>query len=379
MPSVFGRMCHLFCERATPRLDGIPGPALKALERFVGDYGDPALTPLVPERPPSGKRVAVIGAGSGGLGGAWMLRRLGHEVDVYDMLDVPGGQLFTGYPPFRMAKFGVRRDNDPTAWGARFLSGVKVTRAMLERIVNEYDLTLVTIGLYDPRLLGIPGEEAEGVWNALDFIGAVGTGHPPEHVRRVLIIGAGGTARDASRTALRLGAEVTICYRRSWELMDMGGGPMARQEHIDSVEGEGIPIVCLIQPLRILTDAAGHVAGVEFIRTEMGPPAEDGRPEICYVPGTEFVMACDTVVEAVGEAADLRVFPESIQAEHGFVVVDRATHQTSHPKVFAAGDIIGDHGNEGAAHAAMQAARTMDSVLRREPLVRFEPKSLRRG
>lgn len=411
-PSVFGRMCHFFCERGmhplveapppspSPAEGGgdrdpasragsselsdagqpvrrIEGPALRDLERFVGDYGDPGRSPVGPEKPPSGKRIAVIGAGSGGLAGAWMLRRLGHEVDVYDELLVPGGTLFTGYPPFRMAKFGVRRDDDPASWGVRFIGGVKVTRERFEEIVEAYDLTLVTIGYTYPHYVGMPGEDAENVWNALDFILAVSLGHPPS-VERVLVLGGGGTARDASRTARRLGADVSVCYRRSRELMELGGGPFSDAEVALRIhEEEGIKFEFLVQPVRIVADASNRAVGVEFLRTRLGPPDEGGRPAVELLPGTELTIPCDTVVEAVGEGADLSIFPEWIQTRRGRVVVDLADHRTSHPKVFAAGEIVGLHGNDLAAHAAIQAAYTMDSVLRGEPMVLFDSKALR--
>ena len=392
--SVFGRMCHRWCELQTPPLDEpgvmslarypefdrrpdaprprIDRPAFPDLERFAGDYGDPARTPVLPQKPPSGKRVAVVGGGSAGLGGAWMLRRLGHEVDIYDMLHVPGGTLFSGYPPFRMAKFGVRRDNDPAAWGARFFGGVHVTREMFERIVNDYDFTLATIGIHHPYMVGIDGEDADGVWNALDFIAAVSMGTAPANVRRALIIGAGGTARDACRTARRLGAEVTVCYRRSFELLELGRDPNI----LGIIGSEGVQFLCLVQPTRVLSNGDGRVTGVEFLRTELGPPEEN--PVAVPIDGTEFVVECDTVVEAIGEGAGLGMFPPSIALKNGHVVVDRADHRTSHPKVFAAGELIGDNGNDTAALGAMQAAFTMDSILRDEPLVLFDSRPFAR-
>lgn len=378
-PSVFGRMCHVFCEHGTPTLDSIEGPAIRELERFVGDYGDPALSPLLPERPASGKRVAVIGAGSGGLAGAWMLRRLGHEVDIYDNHTVPGGMLITGYPPFRMARYGVRRENDPTSWGARFFGGTAVDRDTFERIVAEYDLVLVTIGFHHPYLVGMPGEDAEGVWSALDFIREASMGRIPRTIRRALVIGAGQTSLDASRSARRLGAEVTVCYRRTMRYAGIGHGGRDPTGEFRILDEEGIPYIFLVQPVRILADESNHVRGVEFVRTELGPPEDDGRPAAVPLPGTELTMECDTVIEAVGEGAELSLFPDWIEIADGKVVADKRTHRTSHLRVFAAGDITGDHANEGAALAAIQAAYTMDSILRDEPLVTFEPKRLRRG
>lgn len=378
-PGVFGRMCHQFCENGTPLIDSIDVPALRELERFAADYGDPALWPIQVERPPSGKRIAVVGAGSGGLAGAWMLRRLGHEVDVYDNQEVPGGMLVMGYPTFRMGKYAVRRENDPNSWGARFFGGQPIDRPAFERIVDEYDMVLVTIGFNHAYLVGIPGEDAEGVWSALDFLREANLGRPPQGVTRALIIGAGQTALDTSRSARRLGAEVTICYRRTAQYAGIGHGGRDSGPEFRMLTDEGIEYIFLVQPVRILADDGGHVRAVELIRNELGEPDQSGRPAAVPIPGSEFTLECDTVVEAVGEGADLSLFPEWMETENGKLVVDRWTHRTRHPNVFAAGDIIGDQANEGAALAAIQAAQTMDSILREEPLVRFEPKRFKRG
>lgn len=395
-PSVFGRMCHTWCELLTPPMDDagvrsearypqfdrrpdaprplVDRPALRELERFAGDYGDPALLPAGPEKPPSGKRVAVVGSGSAGLAGAWMLRRLGHEVDIYDQLLVPGGTLFSGYPPFRMAKFAVRRENDPTAWGARFFGGMAVSRERFEQIVDEYDFTLLAIGRYYPSMVGIPGEDAEGVWNALDFIASVSMGGGPENVRRALVIGAGGTARDACRTARRIGAHTTVCYRRTFDTLELGRDP----DILEIISSEGVDFLCLVQPVNVVADGDGRVRGVEFVRTELGQEDDRGDGSVAPVPGSEFVVECDTVIEAVGEGAGLAMLPPTIEVQRGYVVVDRCDHRTTHPKVFSAGDLIGDNGNDTAALGATQAALTMDSLLRDEPLVLFDSRPFAR-
>ncbi len=377
-PSVFGRMCHLFCERNMEPVDGTETPSIRELERFVGDYGDPAAVPLPSDRPSSGKRVAIVGAGSGGLAGAWMLRRLGHEVDIFDKLDTPGGMLVTGYPQHRMPKYGVRRDNDPTAWGARFFGGVRVDRARFEQLLDEYDLLLIAMGAHHAYLVGTPGEEIEGVWSALDFLREMNLGRPPSGIGRALVIGAGQTSLDASRSARRLGAEVTVCYRRTIQWAGIGHGGRDPGPEFRTLEDEGIARLFQVQPTRILPDRFGHVGGVEFVRTELGPPGDDGRPVAVEQSGSEFTVSCDTVIEAVGEGAELHLLPEWLETAGGKLAVDKRSHQTSHPRVFAVGDICGDHANEGAAQSAIHAARAMDAILRGEALVLPEPKPLRR-
>ncbi|MBM2810769.1 MAG: glutamate synthase [Chloroflexi bacterium] len=449
-PSIFGRMCHMFCQEATPPLEdvgvpweewrppewdlapeygaergwnarrgtppvtdgepvrsdaepaakprlgwsavagtirgaghgsGIPGgrgierPAFLLLERFAGDYGDPALSPVVAERPTSGKRVAVIGAGSGGLANAWMLRRLGHDVDIYDQLSVPGGTLFAGYPAHRMAKFGVRRDNDPTSWGARFFGGRRLNKADMEAIIAEYDLTFLSVGEFDPRMVGIPGEDAIGVWNALFFIAEVGYGRTPVEGGRCIILGAGHTATDTAHVARRLGCDIKIFYRRGLDEMPIDDADP--REYVNRMSEDGIEYHFLAQPVRILADEANRVRGVEFVRTRLGEPDASGRRSPHPVPGSNFVIDCEVVVEAVGESIDPASIPDSVETEDGLVRVDRHDHRTSNPKVFAGGDVIGDRGNDGAALAGIQAALTMDSVLRAEPIVLSDGRALR--
>ena len=424
-PSIFGRMCHWFCERHTPVLldvgvrdpdwkppewriaphpdailarpaaptrgesaqqlqslegarreeRGIEKPNLLPLERFVGDYGDPALTPFVQLRPPSGARVAVIGAGSGGLAAAWMLRRLGHEVDIFDALSVPGGMLLQGYPPFRMAKFGVRRDNDPTAWGARFFGGRYLTKEEIEHIIDDYAYTVLAVGGSFARRLGIPGEDAEGVWPGLDFITEVSLGSPPAVGARAIVVGAGSTAHDAARTARRLGCEVKIVYRRSVDQMPVGEREPAM--YVRNMAREGIEYVFLASPVRILADQDNRVTGVEFVRMELGEVDASGRSSVQPIPDSNFVMECDLVLEAVGEIIDLSIIPDSVEHNGDEVIVDRADHRTSNPKVFAGGDLIGDKGNDGAALAGIQTAYTIDSLIRGEPIKTFDSRPLR--
>jgi NADPH-dependent glutamate synthase beta subunit-like oxidoreductase len=354
---------------------GIERPAFLLMERFVGDYGDPAAAAIPPEKPPSGKRVAVIGAGSGGLANAWMLRRLGHEVDVYDALQVPGGTLFAGYPPHRMAKFGVRRENDPTAWGARFFGGRVLTKDDVGAIIEQYDLTFLSIGKFEPLMVGVPGEDVHGVWNALYFIAEVGYGRWPTRGGRCIILGAGHTASDAAQVARRLGCQIKIFYRRGLDEMPLDGADPT--EHVSRMSEDGVEYHFLAQPARILADADNRVTGVEFVRTTLGEPDESGRRSLIAMPGSNFVEPCDIVVEAVGEAVDLSIVPDYLRRDGPAVWVDRASHRTSHPRVFAGGDAIGDRGNDGAAHSGILAAHTMDSILRDEPIVLFDPRPIR--
>jgi NADPH-dependent glutamate synthase beta subunit-like oxidoreductase len=319
--------------------------------------------------------VAVIGAGSGGLAGAWMLRRLGHEVDIFDALPVPGGMLWQGYPPFRMPKFVVRRDNDPLPWGARFFGGVYLNKEQIQRIFDEYDYTILSIGASRGRWANIPGEDAQGVYLALEFITQVSLGHPPAVGARCIVLGAGSTAHDAARTARRLGCEVKIVYRRSAEQMPVG--ERNPEAYVRSMGREGIEYVFLSSPVQILNDDQNRVRGVEFQRVELGELDESGRSSMTVIPDSNYMLECDLVLEAVGEAIDLSIVPDSIEHDGSEVIVDRADHRTSNPRVFAGGDLIGDKGNDGAALACIQAAYTIDSLIRGEPVKRFDPRPLR--
>jgi NADPH-dependent glutamate synthase beta subunit-like oxidoreductase len=269
----------------------------------------------------------------------------------------------------------VRRDNDPLPWGARFFGGTYLTKVDMERIIEEYDYTFLGFGSSRGRRLNLPGEDAAGVWLALEFITQVSLGHPPAVGKRAIVLGAGSTAHDAARTARRLGCEVKIVYRRSVDQMPVG--ERDPYMYVRNMAREGIEYEFLSSPLRILANEQNQVIGVEFQRMELGELDESGRSSVHPLPDSAYTIDCELVLEAVGEEIDLAILPDGIEHNGEEMLVDRADHRTTHPKVFAGGDLIGDKGNDGAALAGIQAAQTIDSLIRGEPIKLFDSRPLR--
>jgi glutamate synthase (NADPH/NADH) small chain len=372
-PEVFGRACHKYCELAyvpggklTPtEVDGgrkQATPFISALEWAAGTYGDRSRAPFRPG-PPTGRRIAVIGAGSAGLGCAWHLRRCGHDVDIFERESVPAGLLRTGYPTFRMSKAAVIRENDPTEWGARVHYDHAVEPADLARLVSDYDAVFFSIGRTPIRSLGIEGDDLHGVLTGLDFLRDTWFGHPPPIGPRAMVVGAGFTSYDVARTALRLGcSSVEIVYRRSvHEMGRPGTGELFRRV----LEEEGVRFRFMADPTRII-GKEDKVAAVELIANEYGETDEAGKPSVRSVPGSEWVVEVDTVFRAVGETVDVQAFLEPLgvrMSERGFIEVDPVTHRSSHPRIWSGGDCIGTNGNEGAAYDALCAARGIDAFL----------------
>src|SRR5690348_9908250 len=216
-PGILGRWCAGWCEIGLPLPDGMEAPNLKALERAAGTHagGRAVFEP----GPDSGKRVAVVGAGSAGSAAVYRLRQRGHAVAVYDQLPVPGGMMFVGFPNFRLPVSVLHSEIDFKRWGAAEHYGVAVDAALLRRLLAEFDAVLVTTGKFKEERLGVPGEDLEGVLDALHFLTDVKLGRPPRIGPRVVVVGAGYTAQDASRTCRRLGCEVQVLYRRTPEDM----------------------------------------------------------------------------------------------------------------------------------------------------------------
>jgi NADPH-dependent glutamate synthase beta subunit-like oxidoreductase len=370
-PQVMGMHCHRPCELALFRASGgeyvqRPGaapvraspstPYISALEWAAGRYGTPP--PFVPG-PPTGRRVAIVGAGSGSLACAWELRRLGHAVEIFDLDTVPGGLLWTGYPSFRMDKGVVKRENDPEAWGAVYHGGHPVDSQELLRLADEFDAVYIGIGRSPLRSFGVEGEDLEGVITGMDLLRETWYGRPPKIGPRVLVFGGGSAAFDTSRTARRLGCEVTMVYRRGPDEMPAGGGATA----IRGLAEEGIDTLTMTDLKRIVGEQ-GRVVAAEVVDMAHGDPDEHGRRTSHPVPETEHLLPADTIIRSIGEIYEVQdiVEPAGIKVKStGFIEIDLVTRQTAHPRIWAGGDVTGGRANHGAAWDGMWAARAMDA------------------
>jgi dihydropyrimidine dehydrogenase (NAD+) subunit PreT len=336
------------------------------LQRYATDWAIRENVRLFEAGPPTGKRVAVIGAGPAGLAAARDLARLGHAVTVFERDTEPGGLDTYGIVPFRLpAEIALWEAEQVRALGVEIRTGVAVgtdgtapATIAAEQILAEYDAVVIAAGMGNVPRLGIEGEDALGVWDALDFIrvsksgGDVGTLGD-----RVAIIGGGNTAIDAATCSRRLGVpSVTMYYRRGAERMT------AYDFEIEFAKVEGVEFRTFVLPKRIVVEN-GRVAGLELVSTD---PDGSARP----LPGTERIVPADTVILAIGQTRHTALLDAFgvMHDVHGIAVVDEAM-QTNRPNVYAAGDVMFKPGGTDAmvveaAQRGKVAARSVDQFLR---------------
>jgi glutamate synthase (NADPH/NADH) small chain len=362
LPGVTGRVCpqETQCEGQCPRaatLRGITGQpvGIGYLERYVADWAAANLAEIPTPAPPSGRRVAVVGSGPAGLTAAGELVKHGHEVIVFEAFHEPGGVLVYGIPEFRLPKEIVHREVDRlVAQGVRIECNAVIGRTFtLPELRREYDAVFVAVGAGLPVFMDVPGEDLKGVYSANEYLTRVNLmgawlpdGETPVLIgRRVAVVGGGNVAMDAVRTARRLGAEeAVIVYRRSREELP------ARVEEVHHAEQEGVRFDFLTAPVRVVGDENHWVTGLECRRMELGEPDDSGRRRPVPVPGSEFVLPCDTVIVAIGTRANpllTSTAPDLQLNRWGYIETD-TDGQSSMPGVFAGGDIV-----RGAATAIL--------------------------
>jgi glutamate synthase (NADPH/NADH) small chain len=350
LPGVTGRVCpqEHQCEAECVRgRKGAP-VAIGHLERFVADW---ARGHGREDRPPaerSGKRVAIVGSGPGGLTAAGELARRGHEVTIYEALHKPGGVLTYGIPEFRLPNEIVEHEvHRLETLGVHIECNVVIGRTfLLDDLRAWFDAVFISVGAGLPVFLGIPGEGLKGVYTANEYLTRVnlmqayafpGSDTPILHGERVAVIGGGNVAIDAVRTARRLGARTaTIVYRR--DRSQMG----ARAEEVQHAEEEGVSFEFQLSPIAIEGDAERWVTGLRCIENALGDPDGSGRRAPVPIDGSERLIPCDTVVVAVGTRANPLLTssaPELAVTEHGYLAAD-AHGMTNLPGVFAGGDIV---------------------------------------
>ncbi|MFH1276833.1 MAG: NAD(P)-dependent oxidoreductase [Candidatus Eisenbacteria bacterium] len=367
--NVFGGSCaracptEVLCEGACVDRALHGGPVrIGRLQRYATDHAMERGLRFFEPGPESGKRVAVIGAGPAGLSSAHELRRMGHAVTVFDARDLPGGLNTIGISPYKIStEFALAEVDWTEPMGVGLRLGAAVDGAMLAKLLREYDAVFLGVGLGPTIPLGIPGEDSNGVWEALDFIFQAHTGpyRSCEVGRRVVVIGGGNTAVDVATQAVRLGAEeVVIAYRRSREEM-----PAFAYEYELAV-ADGVLFEWFALPSEFVTKG-GALEGVRFRRAR---PEGSGRSaKLVPVPGSDFVIPCDMAVKALGQspALDLLSGLEGIRIEKGRVLVDPKTGRTGVPGLYAGGDCV-SLGAEivNAVQEGKIAARAMDRSWR---------------
>ena len=342
--NIFGGSCaracptEVLCEGAC--VDHLRSEApvqIGRLQRFACDEATAAGREFFRPGPTTGRHVAVVGSGPAGLTCAHELRKLGHDVVVFESRDIAGGLNTLGIAAYKIStEFGLSEVALVQQLGVEIRLNSPMDGPGLKRLLDEYDAVFLGIGLGMTASLGIEGEELPGVWEALDFI--FQTHRKPfeecEVGQRVVVIGAGNTAIDVATAAVRLGAdEVTIAYRR-----DAASMPAFGYEY-ELARSDGVGFEWLAQPQRIVAQD-GRVGGVEFLRTELS--GSDREARVRTVHGSEFQIEADMVIEALGQDPCydfLRSIPE-LTVDRGQVVVDPTSLATSIPKLFAGGDCV---------------------------------------
>jgi glutamate synthase (NADPH) small chain len=351
LPAVCGRVCpqETQCELTCVLGKKFKPVAIGRLERFASDYALFEEELPVPEiSPPTGKKVAVVGAGPAGITVAGDLVKLGHDITLFEALHQPGGVLVYGIPEFRLPKEIVRLELDVIRkLGVKLVTNFVVGRtATVDELLEEYDAVFLGNGAGAPSFLNIPGENLNGVYSASEYLtrcNLMKAHQFPAHTtpvakgKKVAVLGGGNVAMDAVRMSLRLGAdEATILYRRSRREMP------ARIEEIENAEEEGVRFNYLVNPVRFIGNGLNWVTGVECLRMELGEPDASGRRRPIPIKGSEFIVDADMVVVAIGQNANPIVASTATGVEtneRGYFIADDDGRCTK-PGVFAGGDIV---------------------------------------
>ncbi len=350
LPAICGRVCPQETQCESKCVRGIKGDpvGIGRLERFAADYAMNEGKVSVEVQPACGKKAAVVGSGPAGLTCAADLARAGWDVTLYEALHTPGGVLMYGIPEFRLPKALVQKEIDAIrALGVKIVTNAVVGRAMtVDELLEEgNDAVFIGSGAGLPNFQKIPGESLCGVYSANEFLTRINLMRAytfPEHDTpvkvgdRVAVIGGGNVAMDAARCAKRLGAEVTIVYRRGEEEMP------ARKEEIHHAKEEGIHFRLLTNPVEILGDENGFVRAMTCVEMELGEPDARGRRTPVPKGGSEFELSVETVIVAIGNSPNpliKKTTPDLPTEKWGGITADE-NGRTGKPKVYAGGDAV---------------------------------------
>ena len=352
LPAVCGRVCPQETQCEGQCIRGIKGEAISIgkLERFVADWArENNVSPEMPTEK-KGKKVAVIGSGPSGLTCAGDLAKMGYDVTIFEALHEAGGVLVYGIPEFRLPKKTVVASEieNVKKLGVKIETNVVIGKSMtIDQLINEegFDAVFIGSGAGLPRFMGIPGENANEVFSANEYLTRSNLmkafredyDTPIARFKKVAVVGGGNVAMDAARTALRLGAEVHIVYRRSEEELP------ARAEEVHHAKEEGIIFDLLTNPTEVLTDDKGNVTGIKCVKMELGEPDASGRRKPVEVPDSEFVMDLDAVIMSLGTSPNPLISSTTKGLEinkRKCIVAEEANGQTSKEVVYAGGDAV---------------------------------------
>lgn len=352
LPAVCGRVCPQESQCEGKCVRGIKGDAVSIgkLERFVADWAREHQVKAEGAKEKLGKKVAVIGSGPSGLTCAGDLAKLGYDVTIFEALHEAGGVLVYGIPEFRLPKEAVvkKEIENVKALGVKIETNVVIGKSItIDELLEEenFDAVYIGSGAGLPKFMNIPGEQLNGVFSANEFLTRSNlmkafkedSSTPIQHGHKTVVVGGGNVAMDAARTALRLGSEVHVVYRRSEAELP------ARKEEVHHAKEEGIIFDLLCNPVEIKGDENGNVCGVTCIRMELGEPDESGRRSPVEVPGSEFVIDADTVIMSLGTSPNPLISSTTKGLEvnrRKCIVASDETGATSKEAVYAGGDAV---------------------------------------
>ena len=352
LPAICGRVCPQESQCEGKCIRGIKGEPISIgkLERFVADWArENGIKPEAPKEK-NGKKVAVIGSGPSGLTCAGDLAKLGYDVTIFEALHKAGGVLVYGIPEFRLPKDKVvaAEVENVKALGVKIETNVIIGKSVtIDELMDEegFEAVFIGSGAGLPMFMGIPGEQANGVFSANEYLTRNNLMHafdenydtPIVHGKKVAVVGGGNVAMDAARTALRLGAEVHIVYRRSEAELP------ARVEEVHHAKEEGVIFDLLTNPKEILVDENDCVKGMRVIKMELGEPDASGRRRPVEIPGSEYEIEVDTVIMSLGTSPNPLISSTTVGLDvnrRKCIIADEETGKTSKEGVYAGGDAV---------------------------------------
>ena len=352
LPAVCGRVCPQETQCEGKCIRGLKGEAVSIgkLERFVADWAKENGIKPVPAAQKNGHKVAVIGSGPSGLTCAGDLAKMGYDVTIFEALHKAGGVLVYGIPEFRLPKDKVvaAEVENVKSLGVKIETNVIIGKSVtIDELLKDegFEAVFIGSGAGLPMFMGIPGEQANGVFSANEYLTRNNLmkafredyDTPIAHGKKVAVVGGGNVAMDAARTALRLGAEVHIIYRRSEAELP------ARKEGVHHAKEEGVQFDLLCNPVEILTDDKDWVTGIKCIRMELGEPDASGRRRPVEIPGSEFTIDVDTVIMSLGTSPNPLISSTTIGLDvnkRKCIIADEEFGKTSKEGVYAGGDAV---------------------------------------
>jgi NADPH-dependent glutamate synthase beta subunit-like oxidoreductase/Pyruvate/2-oxoacid:ferredoxin oxidoreductase delta subunit len=361
-PAVCGRVCPHPCEADCNRKNKDGSVAINAMERYVGDFGikkELKLTKLSDEK--HSEKIAIIGSGPAGLSCAYQLSRRGYPVTVFEAFSQPGGMLRYGIPKYRLPREVLDAEIQKildlgVELKCNFVVGKDTT---LDKLREEYKAIFVGIGAHKGYNLGVPGEDASNVFTGTEFLNKANSGEPVEIGNKVIVIGGGDTAIDAARVSKRLGADVTILYRRTRNEMP------AIAPEIDGALEEGIKIEFLSNPTEVIRNN-GSAVGLKCIRMELGEPDESGRRRPVPKEGSEFEIDATSVIAAISQEPDFEPVPELREGKDWIKADEWGV--TKSPGIYAGGDDLSLALVATAVFQGRMAAQAIEAHMRGESL-----------